>query len=171
VREATVKDETIDKHMTPLPRTIDRHASLSAAHELMRSQGIRHLPVLDGRRLVGLVSLDDLHLVETLGDIDLGQVEVEDAMSPRPLRFGPEATLFSVVEAMEKKKVSSAVVTKRGSVLGVFTTIDALRALRTILDRARRPRARVRSEAAPLSRAAPRHGAGNGRPRGVRERR
>src|SRR5690242_1905417 len=58
-------EPTVDRYMTPSPHTIGQDEPLSAAHELMRAHSIRHLPVLEGRALVGLVSLGDLHLLET----------------------------------------------------------------------------------------------------------
>src|SRR5262249_4711509 len=62
----------VSPFMTRQVVTIDRTASLADAHHLMREHEIRHLPVLDGKQLVGLLSQRDLHLIETLGDaVDL----------------------------------------------------------------------------------------------------
>lgn len=46
--------------MTANPVTIDRGATLGVARRTMQLHGIRHLPVLDDGRLVGIVSLGDL---------------------------------------------------------------------------------------------------------------
>ena len=72
------------KYMTPSPHSIGRDQTLATAHRLMRKNGIRHLPVLDGGVLVGLVSERDLRFIETLQEVDLGVVRVEEAMSPDP---------------------------------------------------------------------------------------
>ena len=57
-------------YMTPSPLTIGRDQTLATAHDLMRKHDIRHLPVLDGGVLVGIVTDRDLHLVESLAGTD-----------------------------------------------------------------------------------------------------
>ena len=58
---------TIDDVMTRMPQTIREEESASKAIELMRSSGVRRLPVVDHRgKLRGLVTLDDL--LENLGE-------------------------------------------------------------------------------------------------------
>lgn len=65
--------------MSTCPVTIDKRPPLAAAHAAMRAHGIRHLPVLERGRLVGLVSQRDLHLLETLRDVDPAHGTVEEA--------------------------------------------------------------------------------------------
>lgn len=52
--------DPIQYWMTAEPETIDRGASLEEARELMGRAHIRHLPVVDGGRLVGMLSMRDL---------------------------------------------------------------------------------------------------------------
>ena len=47
----------------------------------MREHGIRHLPVLDGGRLAGVVSERDLLFIDKLVDVDHERVPVSEAMS------------------------------------------------------------------------------------------
>lgn len=54
---------------------------------------IRHLPVLDGGKLVGIVTQRDLHLVETLKGVDQQTVTVEEAMSQDVYTVEPETPL------------------------------------------------------------------------------
>jgi acetoin utilization protein AcuB len=107
---------------------------LSTAHSMMRKWKIRHLPVLGGGKVVGLLSLRDLHLVETLKDVDPTKVSVEDAMSPDPYKVSPDADLRTVAVEMATRKIGSALVVRGSKVLGIFTTVDALRALYELLD-------------------------------------
>lgn len=125
--------ETVGDCMTMSLYTIDRHASLRAAHELMRERQIRHLPVLVNDRLVGILSDRDLHLIESLRDIDPATVTVEEAMTPDPFTVEPGAALDRVAFAMAKHKYGSAVVVEKGKVVGIFTTTDALWALLGLL--------------------------------------
>ncbi|MBL4637348.1 MAG: CBS domain-containing protein, partial [Kofleriaceae bacterium] len=62
--------------MTKSPHTVGQEQSLSRAHEIMRKYTIRHLPVLHGGHLVGVVSLQDLDLTESLKDVDVGSTTV-----------------------------------------------------------------------------------------------
>lgn len=119
----------VHAYMTVNPHAIERHQPLSEAHELMRQHGIRHLPVLDSGRLVGLVSQRDLHLLESLPSVDPDQVPVEDAMSADVYVVAPHAILAKTVGEMLERKLGSAVVMQGTEVIGVFTTIDALSAL------------------------------------------
>jgi acetoin utilization protein AcuB len=115
--------------MTATPHTIGRTQSLAMASDLMRAHGIRHLPVLDGGRLVGLLSQRDVYLVETLPGANAAEVRAEEAMVPDVLTTNPDAALADVVEEMVERKAGSAVVMENQLVIGVLTTIDAMKAL------------------------------------------
>jgi acetoin utilization protein AcuB len=126
--ETTMKP-TIKKFMTHGPHTIGREQMLSSAHDVMREHGIRHLPVLEGGKLVGLLSQRDLHLVETFRDVDPAKTKVDEAMSTDVYITGPDSGLDEVATHMAEHKYGSAVIVERGKVIGVFTTVDALHAL------------------------------------------
>ena len=51
---------TIQKWMSTSPFTIERTETLASAHKLMRREGIRHLPVLEHGRLVGIITESDM---------------------------------------------------------------------------------------------------------------
>jgi acetoin utilization protein AcuB len=127
-------EPTVDLYMTPSPCTIGQDEPLSAAHELMRTHTIRHLPVLDGRGLVGLVSLGDLHLLETLDGVDPSEATVREAMSDDPYKVAPRAPLRQVAAEMAARKISSAVVVEDERVVGIFTAVDGLRGLSLLLE-------------------------------------
>ncbi|MBI4821955.1 MAG: CBS domain-containing protein [Deltaproteobacteria bacterium] len=115
--------------MTPSPHLIGAHQTLARAHEVMRRHGIRHLPVLSDGKLTGVVSDRDLHLIETLSDVDPKKILVEEAMSRDVFVVSSEAPLDEVALTMAEKKYGCAVVMDREEVIGVFTVIDALVAL------------------------------------------
>ena len=128
---------TIERFMTRAPHTIGFEQTLAAAHRLMGTHRIRHLPVLDSGRLVGMVSQQDLHLIETLRNVDPNEVEVSEAMTPTPYTVTPRSSLRKVASEMAAHKYGSAVVMEKDRIVGVFTTIDALRALFTLLEEQR----------------------------------
>jgi acetoin utilization protein AcuB len=101
---------------------------------MMQEHRIRHLPVLDGGRIVGLLSERDLFLVETLPNVNPTNVRVDEAMVQEVFTVEPDAPIGEVVERMIARKVGSAVVCDEDRVVGVFTTIDALGALHELLE-------------------------------------
>jgi acetoin utilization protein AcuB len=124
----------VDKYMTASPCTIGHDQPLTQAHKLMRDHQIRHLPVLSQGKLVGILSDRDLHLIESLQDVSPDEVLVEDAMTPSVYTVAPTAPLDEVVREMARHKYGSAVVEDHQKVVGVFTTIDALRAFADLLE-------------------------------------
>jgi acetoin utilization protein AcuB len=136
---------TVQEYMSIAPVVVSSDRTLAEAHRLMRERNIRHLPVVDLGKLVGVVSQRDLYLLETLKGVDPGTETVREAMAPDPYAVPPDARLGDVAAAMAESKFGSAVVVDRGSVIGLFTTIDALRALAEVAGRRRtRDRGRAR---------------------------
>lgn len=119
--------------MTPAPHSIGRDQPLSRAHELLREHRIRHLPVLEGGVLVGVLSDRDLHLVETLRDVDPSRVAVEEAMSSVVYAVAPETPLDEVLDRMADHKYGCAVVMEGQRVSGIFTTSDVCRSFAALL--------------------------------------
>lgn len=119
----------IEDVMTSQPVTIGRTESLATAHELMRQNEVRHLPVLEHGELVGVVTQRDLYLLETIAGVDLREDCVDDAMSNDAYAVQPDAPLEEVTAHMADHRYGCAVVIERGRVIGIFTATDALRIL------------------------------------------
>lgn len=128
------KQPTVAKYMTSSPFCIGFDQSLAFAHRLMREHDIRHLPVLSGGKLVGILSDRDLNFAETFQDVDPNRVKVEEAMTPLPYSVAPDVPLRLVAREMAERKYGSAVVMQDHRVIGVLTTTDALRALADALE-------------------------------------
>jgi acetoin utilization protein AcuB len=128
---------TVQRYMTIGPVVVAGDRTLADAHRLMRERKIRHLPVVDGRELVGILSQRDLYLLETLRGVDPATEVVREAMTPEPYAVPPDAPLDEVATEMAARRIGSVVVVDRGAVIGLFTTVDALRALATVVGRRR----------------------------------
>lgn len=124
----------VRQYMTVAPHTVGRDRSLADARRMMTDHHVRHLPVLDGGRIVGLLTERDLLLVETLPHVRPTEVRVEEAMVQDVFTVLPDTPIAEVVETMIERKFGSAVVTEHDRVLGVFTTVDALQALHHLLE-------------------------------------
>ena len=129
-----MKDKTIADYMTTSPHSIGSDQPLMHAHQVMRDHHIRHLPVLNGGRLVGILSDRDLAFVENLRDVDAAKVRVDEAMTPSPYLVKKTSSLGQVAREMAEHRYGSAVVMENDHVVGVFTTTDALRALADACD-------------------------------------
>jgi len=127
---------SVREYMSPSPFTISARRPLAAAQDLMREHGIRHLPVLDGGEVVGVLSERDVLLVESMPQINPTVVRVEEAMVQNVFQTSPDDPVGEVVEIMIERKLGSAVVVEGAKVVGVFTTIDALRSLHDLLSAA-----------------------------------
>jgi len=133
---SSASNTPISEHMSPAPHSIRSTQSLAAAHKLMRSHRLRHLPVLDAAgRLVGIVSERDLYLLETFKDVDAQAVQVEAAMTSDIYAVSPGEPLGNVVREMARNKNGCALVVESGNVVGIFTAIDALQAFAEQLGR------------------------------------
>ena len=100
---------------------------------MMREHGVRHLPVLHGGKLLGMLTERDLQLVESLVGVDPTKEKVEDAMSTVVYSVSPDAPLDQVVATMAEHKYGSAVVMQNDEVVGIFTTVDVCRAFAELL--------------------------------------
>ena len=129
----TERSRPVSEHMTPAPVRIALEADLGDAVKLMQEHGIRHLPVMDGEALAGVVSERDLSMIESLLPEEWQQICVAEAMTPDPYTVAPDVPLWEVAKHMAQQKLGCAVVQdEQGDVVGLFTTTDALRVLSEI---------------------------------------
>jgi acetoin utilization protein AcuB len=125
---------TVQKFMTVMPHTIGADQSLAKADNMMNEYRIRHLPVLDGGTLVGILSDRDVKLVETFRDVDPEVVKVSEAFSPEPFITSPNSPLTDVCREMAAHKYGCALVVDNHKLVGIFTWIDALNAFDHLME-------------------------------------
>ncbi len=124
---------TVSKYMTTLPHTIGSDQNLIKAEKMMAELRVRHLPVMNGGKLVGILSDRDLRLVESFQDVDPEKVTVEEAYTPEPFIISPTSSLTDVCSEMASKKMGCALVCDRQELVGIFTWVDALNAFSELL--------------------------------------
>lgn len=112
---------------------IASHRSLSDAFRTMQRERVRHLPVLEGGEVVGMISQRDLGLLGTKAPARMDELAVEEAMTAEPYIVGPDTAVRIVVQTMSSQRLGSAIVVDGGHVIGVFTTTDALALLSGLL--------------------------------------
>ncbi len=113
--------------------TIGAQQTLIEAAKRMRDHGCRHLPVLVGGRVRGILSDRDIDLVLSLPGIDGTELTVEEAMVTDPFTVSPDSNLADTLSEMATHKYGAAVVTDGQQVVGIFTTVDAMAAFAAFL--------------------------------------
>jgi acetoin utilization protein AcuB len=127
---------TVQNYMTASPYTIDAAQTMSDAHSLLYQRRVRHLPVLRGAQLVGMLYERDFALIAAFGSLDLKDIKVEDAMSVSVYKVSPETPLERVAHEMAAKRLDAVVVVHNGTVAGILTTVDVCAALAASLNHA-----------------------------------
>ena len=128
-KPAPVHHPLVRDFMSASPHSIGVDQTLELAHSMLRKYKIRHLPVLEAGKLVGVLSQRDLYLVESLDGTAPTKIKVDEAMSPEVFSVTPTTHLVTAVREMVKHKFGCAVVVEKDRAIGVLTTTDALRAL------------------------------------------
>src|SRR5215471_1961982 len=121
--------------MTPAPLAISPETSVQAASRLMQEQRLRHLPVCEDGRLVGLLSECDLRLVLPSPATSLAAHElhyllerltVAEIMTRFPVTIGPEHALTEAASRMRSHNVQALPVTENRRLVGILTRTHLL---------------------------------------------
>ncbi len=125
---------TIQKFMTTAPHSIGADQTIAKADTRMRELGIRHLPVLAGGKLIGIISDRDIKFLQSFRDIDVRNTKIEDCSVSEVFSVTPNSPLDEVCASMAENKYGCAVVMDNQKLVGIFTWVDALRATNEILN-------------------------------------
>jgi CBS domain-containing protein len=123
--------------MTVRVTTVGPADTMEIADGIMCMGRIRHLPVVDGREVVGVMSQRDLYRSALGTALALGiqrpqelmrSVAVGDVMSAPAVTIGPEASVQEAAQAMAEQKIGCLpVIEEDGSLVGILTETDILR--------------------------------------------
>jgi len=118
--------------------TISVSERLSTVEDIMTLGQVRHMPVVRGGKLVGVVSQRDL-IRASLSVLSehrgaerrafLHVVEIARVMSAPPIVIGPDATVEEAALVMAEKKIGCLPVVENDHLLGMVTETDVLRCL------------------------------------------
>jgi CBS domain-containing protein len=121
--------------MTPKPLTGDVKSTLSDVMETMLDKDIRHLPIVAGDELVGMVSDRDLRQFSRTLLADSARAKarlaapISSMMSGDVLTADPEDDIDELIELMVENRVGAIpIVTGDGALVGIVSYVDILRA-------------------------------------------
>ncbi len=129
--------------MTADPDWVHTAQPISEVYDMFQQNDYHHVPVLDGRRPVGMISATDI--LSLAYDIDSGddrmlrtfldiQFNIEDAMSSKLVTVTTDAKVREVADAMSSGSIHSVlVVDGEGNLEGIVTSTDLIRLLGELL--------------------------------------
>jgi acetoin utilization protein AcuB len=124
--------------MTRNPISTNRDTSLPEASRLMTDNGIRHLPVVEHGKLVGIVTWGDIREASASDATSLTVFElaylleklpVGKIMTPRPITVTPTTTISRAAQLMMEHKIGGLPVVENGKLVGILTESDIFRML------------------------------------------
>ena len=125
-------------YMTSDPQTLDKRSTLLNAVLLLRRSELRHIPILDHDRLVGVLSDRDVarwapSLLTSLTPQEYNRVFEETplgkVMTRNPIGVTPDAPLAEAANLTYKHRLGCFSVLEAGRLIGIITVTDMLRAL------------------------------------------
>ncbi len=126
-------EKSIGNYMIKSPYVGDSELGLQEALDLLLECGIRHLPIVESEKLIGVVSDRDLRAAVSLPQAS--QLCVGDIMKREVFIAKRSTPLREIVRTMQERKLGSTVIVNDAQeVLGIFTVTDALGILADLLE-------------------------------------
>jgi acetoin utilization protein AcuB len=132
------QERSIRDWMTTNPVTVASSTTLPEAYWLMIENGIRRLLVVDGGKLVGIVTMEDLrgsfHTdIIAINPLKVNQIlsemPVRQLMSKDPITIDTDSSVIQAAQTMLEHRISTLPVIEAGKVVGIITESDLFRVL------------------------------------------
>ncbi|MBI3312356.1 MAG: CBS domain-containing protein [Candidatus Omnitrophica bacterium] len=119
----------VKQYMSSHPYWIKDQATVQEAIDLVLEKKIRHLPVKKGEQVIGIITDRDLRFLFGMRGTPLGAQRVASFCDQHPYTVAPDTLLSEAAQAMVEHRHEAAIVMEGGKMVGIFTTMDACRAL------------------------------------------
>lgn len=108
---------------------------MAGAQEIMRKHGVRHVPVEENGSLVGVATHFDIarQVNSALDEKSQEEIRVRDVYAPDPYVVDLDESLEHVLLQLVDRHVDSALVVRKGKLVGIFTAVDACRVLADVV--------------------------------------
>jgi CBS domain-containing protein len=127
---------TVRLLMSQDPATLGRNETLDLAESIMNLGRIRHMPVVDDGKIVGIVSQRDLFRSALITALGFGRkttsaliktIKIKEVMTEYVITISPEATVKEAARVMIDKKIGCLPVVEDQKLIGLLTETDILR--------------------------------------------
>ncbi|WP_053971199.1 HPP family protein [Mangrovimonas sp. ST2L15] len=117
---------------------ITQDDGLDVAEHLFKKHHIRHIPVVKGKRIVGMLSLTDLLRISFADEVeDEEEVEtivynmftIDQVMTKNLISVSPDSTIKEVAEILASKEFHALPVVFNDDLVGIVTTTDLIKYL------------------------------------------
>ena len=137
LKTSTMKKRTpISEIMTSEVITLNHTDDLETAERLFKTKNIRHIPVVSGKEIIGMLSYTDLLRISFADATDENDYEVdtivynmftiEQVMAKNLISVTPTATIKEVAEILAKKEFHALPVVDNNELVGIVTTTDLI---------------------------------------------
>ncbi|MBV6441341.1 MAG: CBS domain-containing protein [Haliscomenobacteraceae bacterium CHB4] len=120
-------NEPIHAHMTTQIVTLKPDSTLGEAREIMLSKRIHHLPVLEGKRLVGMITSWDIFKLGKSAE-DYQDIKAREVMTTKVATLDPDQHLGAVADVLTRHLFHAVpIVNDKKELLGIVTSTDIIR--------------------------------------------
>ena len=128
--------KTVREIMTTEVTTLGRNDSLQLAKDIMTLGRVRHFPVLDDGKVVGVVSQRDLYKASLGSVMKYGEkaqraflegIPVKEVMNDPPVTIAPHASVQDAARLMMEHKIGCLPVLEGTQLVGIVTETDMLK--------------------------------------------
>jgi CBS domain-containing membrane protein len=128
--------KTVRDIMATEVTTLGRNDSLQLAKDIMTLGRVRHFPVIDDGKVVGVVSQRDLYKASLGSVMKYGEkaqraflegIVVKEIMSDPPITIAPQASVQEAARLMMEKKIGCLPVLEGAQLVGIVTETDMLK--------------------------------------------
>lgn len=122
--------------MTPFPYSVRADEPIAEVERLIAEHRIRHVPVQQAGRVVGIISERDLRGIErpSFRPVKRQALRAHDLATPDPYVVEFATPLGEVVAAMAERRIGAAVVVRQGKLAGIVSVVDVCRVLAGLLE-------------------------------------
>jgi CBS domain-containing protein len=113
--------------MTTEPTTVEPKATLGEVATLMKQQDCGSIPVVEGGRLVGIVTDRDIVVRGVAAGKDPKTQRVSEVMSADPVTIGPEDDVNDAEKKMADRQIRRLPVIEAGKLVGIIVTAQIAR--------------------------------------------
>lgn len=114
----------VSDRMTKTPVTVSPNDTLSQAQEKMRSGEFRQMPVVDNKRLVGIITDRDIRRYGRHSAV----AKVQSAMTNELVTASPQMPLEEAARLLLRYKIGGLPVIEKDELVGILSTSDILQA-------------------------------------------